>query len=89
MTRANGWATRPDMDDGAPITPQAIVTVTYSLAALLAIAGGFAWLRLLNRRSGQANAGMVPDLNGLSDAATATGISMMLAGGAFLFSTWL
>lgn len=76
------------MDDGGAITPQAIVTVAYSLAALLAITGGFAWLRFLNRRSAQSSAGKTPDMHGLSDAATATGLSMILAGAAYIFSVW-
>lgn len=76
------------MDDGGAITPQAIATVAYSLAALIAILGGFAWFRFLSRRSAQSSAGKTPDMHGLSDAARATGLSMILAGSAYIFSVW-
>jgi len=83
-----GMGNKPQMDDGGAITPQAIVTLAYSLAALIAIIGGFAWFRFLNRRSAQSNAGKTPDMDGLSNAATATGLSMILAGAAYIFSVW-
>lgn len=71
------------MDDvGA--SPHAIVTLVYAFAALFALAGAFAWLRLVNRRSAQSSAGKTPD--GLSNAATATALAMFCAGAAFLFS---
>jgi hypothetical protein len=72
--------------DGAAVTPHAIVTLAYAFAALFALAGAFAWLRLVNRRSAQSSAGKTPDLDGLSNAATATALSMFCAGAAFLFS---
>jgi len=72
--------------DEVSATPQAIVTLAYALAALFAVAGAFAWLRLVNRRSAQSSAGKTPDLDGLSNAATATALSMFCAGTAFLFS---
>lgn len=68
------------------MTPQAIVMLAYALASLFAIIGAFAWLRLVNRRSVQSNAGKAPDLDGLSNAATATALAMFCAGAGFLFS---
>lgn len=77
--------THREMDD-VGISPHAIVTLVYAFAALFALAGAFAWLRLVNRRSAQSSAGKTPDLDGLSNAATATALSMFCAGAAFLFS---
>ena len=73
------------MDDVA-VTPQTIVTLAYAFAAIFAVVGGFAWIRLVNRRSAQSSAGKTPDMNGLSNAATATALAMICAGAAFLFS---
>lgn len=72
--------------ESTAVTPQAIITVAYGLAALFAVAGSFAWLRFVNRRSTQSSAGKTPDLHGLSNAATTTALAMFCAGAAFLFS---
>ncbi|MDK2756418.1 MAG: hypothetical protein KYX66_06750 [Blastomonas fulva] len=72
--------------DHLSATPQAILTLAYAFAALFAITGAVAWLRLVNRRSAQSNAGGAPDLRGFSNAATSTALAMLCAGVAFLFS---
>lgn len=72
--------------DNAAVSPQSILTLAYALAALFAVAGSIAWLRLVNRRSAQSNAGQTPDLHGLSNAATTTALAMFCAGAAFLYS---
>lgn len=73
------------MDD-ATVTPEAIITVAYALAAIFAVTGAFAWMRFVNRRSAQSSAGKAPDMHGLSNAATTTALAMFCAGAAFLFS---
>lgn len=73
------------MDD-VGVTPQAIVTLAYALAALFAVGGAFSWLRLLSRRRKQSSSGKVPDLRGLDEAATMTALAMFCAGASFLFS---
>lgn len=73
------------MDD-LTATPQTIVTLGFAFASIFALTGAFAWLRLVNRRSAQFSAGKTPDLDGLSNAATATALSMFCAGATFLYS---
>ena len=85
MTAHPASATVLRMDDVA-VTPQALVTLAYGFAAVFAVAGGFAWIRFVNRRSAQASAGRTPDMDGLSNAATTTALAMICAGAAFLFS---
>tara|TARA_R110000850_G_scaffold213145_1_gene339163 strand:+ start:154 stop:384 length:231 start_codon:yes stop_codon:yes gene_type:complete len=76
------------MDDTF-VTPQAVVTLAYFLAALFSVAGSFAWLRFVHRRTTQSSAGNTPDLRGLSNAATTTALAMLCAGAAFIFSTFV
>ena len=75
--------------ESVAVTPQAIVTVGYALAALFSLAGSFAWLRFVNRRNTQSSAGKTPDLHGLSNAATTTALAMFCAGASFIFSTFV
>lgn len=71
------------------MNPQAIVTLGYSFAAAFALAGSFAWLRFVNRRTAQSSAGKLPDLRGISEAATATALALFCAGASFLYSLLL
>ena len=72
--------------DSAAVTPQAIVTVGYTFAALFALSASVMWFRLVDARQKRAHEGGPITLRWLTEAATATGLALGLAAITFLFS---
>lgn len=76
------------MDDVA-VTPQALVTVAYTCAAFFALGASVFWFRLVDARAKRAREGGPVTVRWLTEAATATGLSLGLAAIAFLFSLFI
>lgn len=76
------------MDD-VQTNPYALVKVLYVLAALFAICAGVMWFRFVDARRAKADAGGAPSFRWLSEAATATGLTMFAAAAGFLVSQFL
>lgn len=66
------------------VTPQALVTLAYFLAALIGLSAGLMWMRFANVR--RSATGGAQSFRWLTEAATATGLAMFLASAGFLFS---
>lgn len=76
------------MDD-APANAYTLVTVLYVFAALFALAAGAMWFRFVDARKDRAEKGGAPSFRWLTEAATATGLTMFAAAGGFLLSLFL
>lgn len=76
------------MDD-TPTNTYALVTALYFFAALFALCAGVMWFRFVDARRGKAAMGGAPSLRWLSEAATATGLTLFTAAGGFLLSLFV
>lgn len=76
------------MDD-VSTNPHTLVTALYCFAALFAISAGVMWFRFVDARRGKADMGGAPSLRWLSEAATATGLTLFTAAGGFLLSLFV
>jgi hypothetical protein len=68
----------------AIFTPQGLVMLAYSLAALIGLSAGLLWMRFANVR--RSATGGAQSFRWLTEAATATGLAMFIASAGFLFS---
>lgn len=76
------------MDD-VPTNPYALVKVLYVFAALFALCASAMWFRFVDARRAKADVGGAPSFRWLSEAATATGLTLFAAAGGFLLSLFL
>lgn len=76
------------MDD-TPTNPYTLVTALYFFAALFALCAGVMWFRFVDGRRGKPDMGGAPSMRWLSEAATATGLTLFTAGGGFLLSLFV
>jgi len=70
------------------IGPESVVTAIYAFAALFALAACWLLFRFNMRRDRRRNEGKPSDLEGLSEALTATALALGLSGFGFLLSIW-
>lgn len=75
--------------DEVPTNPYTLVTALYFFAALFALCAGVMWFRFADARRAKADIGGAPSLRWLSEAATATGLTLFTAAGGFLLSLFL
>lgn len=76
------------MDD-TPTNPYTLVMALYFFAALFALCAGVMWFRFVDARRGNADMGGAPSLRWLTEAATATGLTLFTAAGGFLLSLFV